>query len=487
MSKLHQISYLFFFVFIAVLTGCSGNDKGAIDLEETTSKFIAGNGNIVFFGKADLKGMLDKTNYKQKDEKVDTLITSELIMLERALNLKQSVYYAVEGPLAADGTPVATYLFMEATSDTALISELERRGYPVDETKDFTYTEDGDFAMGIKDQLVFAVVKNGQSEAKKDLSKMRKELKGDVSGGKVDEILAKDADIVIGTSLQKLYETSSTDLEKLDKDKKSELTAMVADSYIETTFKFDKGMAVVEAKNLFSEPLMAIMPFKTDDSGALLAKINKGSGTPIAGFAMDMDVSKMEKFVNSYSPETIEAVFQSFGLAGNMFGGLPVASMVTTGQAIGIFTADMENNAMHANAFVGLSKLGSDIGKDQLERTGVTEYFQLEQDKDGLRASFTFGMGENDKSKTIALPAECKDFGKKGIMAFLYLNEVNMEDFGMFGSFEMLEDVEYVVFNADNEGAKLVIKSKKEDVNILENSTDIMMEIFEDKVTVLNM
>lgn len=487
MSKLHQISYLFFFVFIAVLTGCSGNDKGAIDLEETTSKFIAGNGNIVFFGKADLKGMLDKTNYKQKDEKVDTLITSELIMLERALNLKQSVYYAVEGPLAEDGTPVATYLFMEATSDTALISELERRGYPVDETKDFTYTEDGDFAMGIKDQLVFAVVKNGQSEAKKDLSKMRKELKGDVSGGKVDEILAKDADIVIGTSLQKLYETSSTDLEKLDKDKKSELTAMVADSYIETTFKFDKGMAVVEAKNLFSEPLMAIMPFKTDDSGELLAKINKGSGTPIAGFAMDMDVSKMEKFVNSYSPETIEAVFQSFGLAGNMFGGLPVASMVTTGQAIGIFTADMENNAMHANAFVGLSKLGSDIGKDQLDRTGVTEYFQLEQDKDGLRASFTFGMGENDKSKTLELPAECKDFGKKGIMAFLYLNEVNMEDFGMFGSFEMLEDVEYVVFNADNEGAKLVIKSKKEDVNILENSTDIVMEIFQDKVTVLNM
>lgn len=487
MSKLHQLSYIFILTVSIILTACSGDNKGALNLEETTSKFIAGNGNIVFFGKADLKGMLDKTNYTEKDEKIDTLISSELMILENALNLKQSVYYAIEGPLAKDGTPAATYLFMEATSDTALINELERRGYSIEETKDFNYTEDGDFAMGIKDQLVFAVVKGGQSEAQKDLAKMRKELKGDVSGGKVDEILAQEADIVIGTSLEKLYKTSSTDLEKLEKEKKKELESMVADSYIQSTFKFEKGMAVIEAKNLFSDALMELMPFKTDDSGELLAKVNKGSGTPIAGFAMDMDVSKMEKFVNSYSPETIEAVFQSFGLAGNMFGGLPVASMVTTGQAIGIFTADMENNAMHANAFVGMSKLGSDIGKDQLEKTGVTEYFQLEQDKDGLRASFTFGMGENDKSKTIELPAECKDFGKKGMMAFLYLNDVNMEDFGMFGSFEMLEDVEYILFNADNAGAKLVIKSKKQDVNILENSTDIVMEVFQDKVTVLNM
>lgn len=487
MSKLLQLSYIFILTLTIVLTGCSGNDKGAINLEETTSKFIAGNGNIVFFGKADLKGMLVKTNYKEKDEKVDTLISSELKILEHSLNLKQSVFYAVEGPLSKDGSPAATYLFMEATSDTALINELERRGYPVEETKDFSYTEDGDFAMGIKDQLVFAVIKSGQSEAKKDLSKMRKQLKEKVAGGKVDEILAQEADIVIGTSLQKLYETSSTDLEKLDKKKRDELKAMVDDSYIQTTFKFEKGMAEIEAKNLFSTKLMELMPFRSDDSGKLLAKVNKGSGTPVAGFAMDMDVAKMEKFVNSYSPETIEAIFQSFGMAGNMFGGLPVASMVATGQAIGLFTADMENNAMHANAFVGMSKLGSDIGKDQLEKTGVTEYFQLEQDNDGLRASFTFGMGQNDKKQTIQLPAECKDFGKKGMMAFLYLNNVNMEDFGMFGSFEMLEDVEYVIFNADNEGAKLVIKSKKKDVNILENSTDIVMNVFQDKVTLLNM
>ena len=117
----------------------------------------------------------------------------------------------------------------------------------------------------------------------------------------------------------------------------------------------------------------------------------------------------------------------------------------------------------------------------------MTEYFQLEQTADGLNASFTFGMGENDKSQTIQLPEVCKDFGKKGVSAFLYLDNVDMEDFGMFGSFEMLEDVKYVLFNADNDGAKLVIKSKKEDVNILENSMDIVLEMFQDKVTVLNM
>lgn len=487
MNKFRQIAYFLVFVIAVVITGCSGDNKGAVNLEEVTSKFIKGNGNIVFFGKADLKGMLDKTNYKTKDEKVDTLISSELLNLSRALNLDQSVYYAVEGPLKEDGSPAATYLFMEATSDTALINELERRGYPIEETRDFNYTEDGDFAMGIKDQLVFAVVKGGQSEAKKDLTKMRKELKADASGGKVDEILAQKADVVIGTSLQNLYETSSTDLEKLDAAKKDELKAMVNDSYIQTTFKFEKGMAEIEAKNLFSDELMAIMPFKSDDSGKLLAKVNKGSGTPIAGFSMDMDVTKMEKFVNSYSPETIDAIFQSFGMAGNMFGGLPVASMVTTGQAIGLFTADMENNAMHANAFVGMSKLGSDIGKDQLEKTGMTEYFQLDKDEDGLRASFTFGMGENDKSQTIKLPEVVKDFGKNGVMAFVYLNDVSMEDFGMFGSFEMLEDVEYAVFTADNAGAKLVIKSKKADVNILENSTDVVMGMFKDRIEVLNM
>jgi hypothetical protein len=487
MIKLQRISFVFILLSTVILTGCSGDQKGAINLTETTSKFISGNGNIVLFGKADLKGMLDKTNYKKKDEKIDTLISTEILSLERVLNLNQSIYYAVEGPMSNDGTPQATYLFLEATSDTALINELDKRGYLVEETKDFSYTENGDFAMGIKDQLVFAVVKGGQSDAKKDLSKMRKELKGDAAGGKVEEILGQEADMVIGSSLGNLYETSSTDLEKLDKKKKDELKAMVEGSYIQTTFRFENGVAEIEAKNMFSEQLMAIMPFKSDDSGKLLARVNKGTGAPMAGFAMDMDVSKMEKFVNSYSPETIDMIFQSFGMAGNMFGGLPVASMVATGQAIGIFTADKENNAMHANAFVGMSKLGSDISKDQLEKTGMTEYFQLEQTADGLNASFTFGMGENDKSQTIQLPEVCKGFGKKGVSAFLYLDNVDIEDFGMFGSFEMLEDVKYVLFNADNDGAKLVIKSKKEDVNILENSMDIVLEMFQDKVTVLNM
>ena len=486
MTKLERKSLIFVLIGMIAITSCSGDQQGAINLTEKTSKFISGNGNIVLFGKADLKGMLDKTNYKQKDSKVDALISSEILSLERVLNLKQSIYYAVEGPMAYDGTPKATYLFLEATSDTAFINELNSRGYLVEKTDDFVYTENGDFAMGVKDQLVFAVVKGGQSEAKKDLKKIRNELMADPAGGKIDKILGQDADMVIGTNLENLYMTSSTELEKLENKKKEELKKMVSDSYIQTTFKFEDGAAEIEAKNMFSESLMAIMPFNTNSSDNLFSKVNKGSGEPLAGFAMDMDVTKMEKFVNNYSPETMEMLFQSFGFAGNMFGGLPLASMITTGKVVGLATSDPVNNAMHMNVFVGLSKLGSELGKDQIEKMDLGEYLLVSQDKDGLIASIST-MGKSDKSKKILLPEACEDFGKKGISVFLYLDNVNMEDFGMYGSFEMLEDLKYIVFNADNDGAKLTIKSKNEDVNILENSMDVVLGMIQNEVTLLNM
>lgn len=474
------------FLLSIILFSC-GSEEGSFDLQQETSKFIKSNNKIVLFGKVDLKAIIDKANLDKKEYDVVSIVTDEMGNLQNGIDMTNPVYFAFEGPLKQDGTPEVAYLLMKAKSDTAFIAELERRSYPVEEAGKISYTEDGDFSVGVKGNLAIAIIKHEESNAKKDLKAAFKMLEGDVSGGKVDEILATQGDIVLGTSLEKLYETSSTDLEKLDPKKKEKLEEMVSDSYVQTSFRFEPGQAVLESKNLFSEALMAIMPFKKDDSGKLLSKVNKGSGTPIAGVAFNMDVTKMEQFMNDYSPETIDGIFKSFGFSGNMFGGLPVASMATNGQAAGLFSADMENNAMHLNFFVNASKLGRDLGTDQINKSEYGQYFNISSDEDGILGHMTFGMGESDLTQTIELPDVCEDFGNEGVSFFLYLNDIDVEDFGMFGPMELLEDVQYVLFDANNEGVKLIIKSKKDDVNFLENSTDVALKFLSSEVKLLSM
>jgi hypothetical protein len=342
--------------------------------------------------------------------------------------------------------------------------------YDIEEADDFSYTEDDELCIGIKDRLVIAIFSSHGEPGRKEMKKAFEMTEGKLSGGKVDEILKSTGDVVFGASLESLYASSNTDLENLSKTKQNEIEQMVKDSYLQTNFNFEKGKGTIVTKNLFSNTLKDRMFFNADPKGAIINKVNKGSGKPIMGMSVNLDTKKMEDFINAYSPKTFDLLFAQAGFEKNPLGGVSFLSLITNGQAAGLFTADIKNFTMNANFFINSSQLGSQLGQGYIGN--IMDGISFEQDEEGLKGNFSFGSGTSDLSKIIEIPNECKSLGKNGVDFFLYLKDIDVEQLEMFDESKFFTSIEYITFKADNSSSTLVVKTSDTDKNILETALD---------------
>ena len=73
--------------------------------------------------------------------------------------------------------------------------------------------------------------------------------------------------------LANLYETSDTDLNKLDVEKQKEIKEMMSGAFIQTVFKFENGSAIIASKNIFSEKLKNELFFRSDNSSKIVNKL----------------------------------------------------------------------------------------------------------------------------------------------------------------------------------------------------------------------
>src|SRR5690606_15875377 len=104
------LGILTFILFVGLMsTSCSNNKTRP--LEESISAFLNGNEQIISFGSANLKDILNKTEY-EKESKVKAFLSEPMNQLMTSMNMDLPVYFAIEGPFI-DGNPTATYLFME--------------------------------------------------------------------------------------------------------------------------------------------------------------------------------------------------------------------------------------------------------------------------------------------------------------------------------------------------------------------------------------
>ena len=115
----------------------------------------------------------------------------------------------------------------------------------------------------------------------------------------------------MGVNVASLYNTSDTDLSKLDKKKQKEIEDMVADSYVQTIFKFEDGAATIETKNFFSDALMKRMFLNADGKAPLLAKLGKGD--PRFGLSVNIDMKKMQAFMDEFSPDAADEWHEVWG------------------------------------------------------------------------------------------------------------------------------------------------------------------------------
>ncbi len=466
-------------LFLIVLSACGKSNSGTS--KDAASAFLSQNENIIVFGNTDLKAILTKSDYTNIP-KLGKLLSTEFSALDKVIDFSVPLYYAVEGPIDNAGNPAATYAFITLKDQDKFIAEMTGRGFDFYNTGDLNYSEDGDFAIGIKNKIAIVVVQNADYEVESLMVDVFKKAESDLSGGATDEILGESGDLVFGMNIASLYSTSNTDLSDLSEEKKKSLKALVKDSYIQTVVKFEDGAAIIETKNFFSDELKEKMFFNSDSGAPVIAKLGKGNAR--AGFSMNVDMVKLQALVDEYSPEAISELARSMG-------GTAQFALATTGSDMSkifsgklgvVMLGDLGGNGTMVpdfNVFLGLQPKGRDIGEMAKEMMSYSvEDVQL--DKDGL----TLSSSSDNVSKNggLIFPKGCEDFAKSGVNAFINLEGVDFDSMDLEGEANVLRVIQYITFEYDNDGGRIYIKAKKGKENILKQSMDVLVKELEAEI-----
>lgn len=479
MKKFNSIlKGVFAFAFALLFTACGSTNSGSA--KDAISAFLGQNENIVVFGNADLKNVLTKADYKNIP-KLGKLLGTEFTTLEKVIDFNFPVYYAIEGPFDKQGNPSATFAFITVKDHEKFIDEITSRGFDVNKSGDLSYCEDGDFAIGIKNNIAIVVVQKKDFDAEKLMVETFEKAESSLSGGKTDEILAQTGDFVLGMNVASLYNTSNTELADLSEDKQKKLKELVSDSYVQTTVKFEDGAAIIETKNYFSDALKAKMFFDTDGSASVIKKLGKGNAR--VGFSTNIDMKKLQALIDEYSPETIDEL-------GEMMGGPAQFVLATTGSDLSklfsgefgvVMIGDLGTNGSMIpafNVFLGLEKQGKDLG--EMAAGMVPNVAESKVDKDGFKI---YSNADNASSNGgLKIPAGCENFGKSGINAFVNLDGVNFDDFDLEGEANVIRVIKYITFEYNNDGGRIYIKAKEGKENILKQAMKVMVKELESEI-----
>jgi hypothetical protein len=475
---------ILFVVIGALLLFSCGNSKDSRTPGEYLSAFVKSNPAVVTFGKIDLNALLEKAEYK-KLPKVGVILNGYLNELKGSINLKTPILFAMEGPFLEDGTPSSVYTFIETVNSDTLAAKITQQGYDIEEDRGMHFFSEGNIAFGTKKNLTVIISKKGDFDAKALLHKTFDDCQKDLAEGRIDEILDEEADFVAGVSVQNLYATSNTELKELSTDKKKQVDEMVKDSYILTTLDFEDGQIVMSTRNMFSDALMDKMFLRSDHDAGIVERL--GSGIPTFGFSMNMDMRKLQNFLETYSPNTLKELGASAGGPVAMMmamGGKDMINNIFTGEIGGVLVGspNIDEGMSDFNFFVGLGKQGkmmAEDGKIFLDAMGMQE---VKLDQKGLWVSSNKAYAASSGGK-LQLPEGCTNFGTKGVHLFLNLDGVDLSSFEFENEQKIIYLIKYIRFEMDNDGSMLLIKAKKGNENMLKQAIDLMFKELEGKIS----
>lgn len=476
-------SNLLVFASVALILVSCSNGPDERTPGEYLSAYIKANSDVVAFGKIDINTILEKAEYRSVP-KFGLVVNGYLQSLAGSINLETPVHFALEGPLLEDGTPKTLIAFVETINADSLAAKLMQQGYDLEESGGMRYFSSGDVAVGLKNNLSLVVSKREKYNAREVLSKAFSDVRKELSGDKVEDILEENGDITAGVSFENLYLTSNTELSKLSDKKKNELKEMVHDSYLKTAVSFEDGQMVMHTENLFSEALMSKMFFRTDSDAKILEKLGKGE--PIMGFSMNIDMNKIQHFFDTYSPNSVGRLFESVGETSTsiMMGDRKLSNWFNGELGIVMLgQPDMMGGLSDFNFFVGLGKKG----KAFIEQPIIMGMLKESMEHVKLEGSeLIVASKKTNTGGEITLPNGSDGFGMKGMYYFLNLEKADLSSFEFEGPSKLLNQLKYISFEMDNENSTLVVKSKKDNVNILKEVTDVLMKELKGKISGLD-
>ena len=472
---------LLFFSSVLILLFSCGNDKNRT-IQDQFSSFLNENDSVVLFGKVDFNQILNKTGYKQIP-KFGTLISSVIGEFQNVINTTEPIYFSANGPFQSDGTPETVYGFLSVKNADSLVEVLTQKGYDFDKKGEMYFSQFDDVSLGISNHTAILVSKKDDYDGLKYVQDAFERTNEKLSEGKVEQILLTKADILVGYSLKNAYKTSATKIEQLPEELKAEVAEMVDDSYGQLSFHFENGEARIKMKNYFSEKLKEHLFFNEDNQAQIIDKL--GQGDARMGISMNIDMKKLQAFMNKYAPGAIDEIGKMIGgpaqMALMMGGDDSLAGLLSGEIGFVMFGEPDENGATEPNfnTYIGLGKKGKSIAQLASSFLEQSEMKTVINDK-GI-ACYSSSDYEPNGGK-LNLPIGCQSFGKKALTGFINVEGMDMTSFHFSEGAKILEIVKYISFEFDENGGEVIIKAKKDNVNILKQSVDFMLKEFESQI-----
>lgn len=471
-----------FVVILSILFSCGKGNKNH-ELKDQVSSFLNENPTIASFGKIDITTLLEKADYKQVP-KIGLIVSSVLDEFKKTIKLETPIFYAAEGPFNEKGA-TSIYAFIEVINADSLVQQLTQKGYDFDEKGDLNLTQFDNFSLGIQNNLAILLYRPEAYEAEDFLVKAFERTAGDLASDKVNKLLAAKGDMTFGVNMESILSTSNTELEKLGKGKKEELQKMVKNSYSQLSVDFRKGEAVITAHHFFSEELKKKLFFNSDPDAKIISKLGKGE--PRAGLSVNLDMGKIQQFINDYSPNALNKLGQEVGgpiQMALMMGGEDALSNLFTGSLGFVLLGEPGMNGSMIpdfNFHMGLGKKGQSMA-EMAKSFLANGTMKTEINSQGI-SCYSSSIYQPETGQKINLPVWCESFGKKSVSGFINFEGVDIHSFELEGAAKAIEIIQYITFELDAEQGKMYIKAKNNNVNILKQVVNFFMKDLENQLS----
>src|SRR5574343_82587 len=188
-----------------------------------------------------------------------------------------------------------------------------------------------------------------------------------------------------------------------------------------------KLLCLLKMEKLLSKELKKKMFFKKDASAGIVKKL--GTGNPTLGFAMNLDMKKMQAFIDEYAPTAMSEIGEMLGGEFQMalaMGGKDGLAGLLSGE-VGIVMVGNSNpkeGMSDFNIYVGIGKNGQMFanGAKSMLEIGMAK---VDLDGKGIAAYSNVSVVPQ-AGKRLNVPKGCEVFGKKGITGFINLEGVGL-------------------------------------------------------------
>ena len=460
-----------FLVFIPLVLfmfyGCGSATKMSGNAKYKLKQVISVNDNILSFGKADIKGIIEKSTLS--DLPKIGVFNNLIEECYRYLNVEDSLYFASE--LLASNS-INTYFILNVKNQDELVEFLKGVGFSFEEKADVLISSSKSLSIAISDNLCILANNNlGLNTRTKTIDFIETSSFTFDKSNIINEILDDNADIVTGLNLK----STIVGLNGLT-ESTNEIDRLFENSFIKSKVELNKGQIKVSTVHYLSNEIQKYL-FLKESNGEWIRKIaNKDFA---AALSLNIDMGKLSMFVKNINPIIYEQLYNLslFDLATlknsneiqNIFDGRLgcfLHSMPSKDHKYGVFSV-----------FVGLGEKGAEL----------IELIKLIANKEGIIVSqmdkgvmLTLGNTSTQQPQEKNIELNRIDFlGRKGISMFINFGKLKY-NFIATSTVEkaLINALESVKFELSSNGSMLEINFKDKEKYALSTVLNSILESY---------